>query len=270
MSSSKKYKAADVCRELGIQPYVLRYWETEFAALQDDRAKTTYAERHLTIARRIKELLYDEGYTIAGAKKKLQAELASSGSNSKKSARSKEGDDQDASQQALLVEESAGDSEAGVDATSEERPQDGEEAPGDAGEDAEEGVSREGSAEETTATEDETEDPGEEMAASERSDGSDPADDSSGKRTGEETSAPDSPRSSAEAGEESADLEETDREAGTVDGETAQGNGPASEDSAASSPQLDRVARQQIQTIVRGLHQLRREAEELLEELRGS
>lgn len=73
------YKIGDACKAIGIQPYVLRYWETEFSALAPNKSKSgqrVYSERELAVIRRIKELLYDEGYTIAGAKKKLETELA--------------------------------------------------------------------------------------------------------------------------------------------------------------------------------------------------
>lgn len=73
------YKIGDACKAIGIQPYVLRYWETEFPALAPSKSKSgqrVYSERELAVIRRIKELLYDEGYTIAGAKKKLESELA--------------------------------------------------------------------------------------------------------------------------------------------------------------------------------------------------
>lgn len=73
------YKIGEACKALGIQPYVLRYWETEFPALAPSKSRSgqrVYSEKELEIIRRIKELLYDEGYTIAGAKKKLEAELA--------------------------------------------------------------------------------------------------------------------------------------------------------------------------------------------------
>ena len=73
------YKIGEACRALDIQPYVLRYWETEFPVLAPTKSKSgqrVYAEKELDIIRRIKELLYDEGYTIAGAKKKLDSELA--------------------------------------------------------------------------------------------------------------------------------------------------------------------------------------------------
>lgn len=73
------YKIGEACRALDIQPYVLRYWETEFAVLAPSKSKSgqrVYTEKELDMIRRIKELLYDEGYTIAGAKKKLEGEMA--------------------------------------------------------------------------------------------------------------------------------------------------------------------------------------------------
>jgi DNA-binding transcriptional MerR regulator len=74
------YKIGEACKALGIQPYVLRYWETEFPALAPSKSRSgqrVYSEKEIEIIRRIKELLYEEGYTIAGAKKKLETELAS-------------------------------------------------------------------------------------------------------------------------------------------------------------------------------------------------
>lgn len=65
---------------LGIEAYVLRYWETEFPFLNPNKSRSgqrVYGEEELGLIRRIKELLYEEGYTIAGAKRKLEAELES-------------------------------------------------------------------------------------------------------------------------------------------------------------------------------------------------
>jgi DNA-binding transcriptional MerR regulator len=76
------YKIGEACKELGIQPYVLRYWETEFPALAPSKSRSgqrVYSEKELEIIRRIKQLLYEEGYTIAGAKKKLETELLDGG-----------------------------------------------------------------------------------------------------------------------------------------------------------------------------------------------
>lgn len=79
-SKRSEYKIGEACKALDIQPYVLRYWETEFAALSPNKSRSgqrVYGDRELDIIRRIKQLLYDEGYTIAGAKKRLEAELES-------------------------------------------------------------------------------------------------------------------------------------------------------------------------------------------------
>ena len=62
-----------------VQPYVLRYWETEFPALAPNKSgggQRLYARREIDVILRIKQLLYSEGFTIAGAKKKLEQELA--------------------------------------------------------------------------------------------------------------------------------------------------------------------------------------------------
>ncbi len=72
------FKIGEVCDLVGVQPHVLRYWETEFPMLspQKNRAgQRTYRRRDVEIALRIKELLYEDLYTIAGAKKKLSGEL---------------------------------------------------------------------------------------------------------------------------------------------------------------------------------------------------
>ncbi len=79
MAKKLYYKIGEACKILDIQPYVLRYWEKEFPLLSPTKSRSgqrVYNERELGIIRRIKELLYEEGYTIAGAKKKLESELA--------------------------------------------------------------------------------------------------------------------------------------------------------------------------------------------------
>lgn len=60
---------------LDLKPYVLRFWEGEFPELEPIRTDTgqrLYAEEHLDIIREIKRLLYDEGLTIEGARKRLE------------------------------------------------------------------------------------------------------------------------------------------------------------------------------------------------------
>ncbi len=72
------FKIGEVCDLVGVQAHVLRYWETEFSMLSPQKNRSgqrTYRRRDVEIAMRIKELLYDELFTIAGAKKKLQTEL---------------------------------------------------------------------------------------------------------------------------------------------------------------------------------------------------
>ncbi len=61
-----------------VAPYVLRYWETEFSALSEGKEKGSsrlYTARDVQIIARIRQLLYDEGFTVAGAKKRLEAEI---------------------------------------------------------------------------------------------------------------------------------------------------------------------------------------------------
>lgn len=73
----KKFKIGEVCRIAGVQPYVLRYWETEFPPLAPGKSgggQRLYTQREIDVVLRIKELLYDEGFTIAGAKKKLEGD----------------------------------------------------------------------------------------------------------------------------------------------------------------------------------------------------
>src|SRR5947208_12937065 len=79
------FKIGEVCELAGVQAHVLRYWETEFPTLapQKNRAgQRTYRRKDVEMALRIKELLYDEQYTIAGAKKKLAGELRGPGRES--------------------------------------------------------------------------------------------------------------------------------------------------------------------------------------------
>ena len=72
------FKIGEVCDLVGVQAHVLRYWETEFPMLSPQKNRSgqrSYRRRDVEIALRIKQLLYDELFTIAGAKKKLQSEL---------------------------------------------------------------------------------------------------------------------------------------------------------------------------------------------------
>lgn len=71
------FKIGEVCELLGVQAHVLRYWESEFPMLSPQKNKSgqrSYRRRDVEIALRIKQLLYKEMFTIAGAIKKLQLE----------------------------------------------------------------------------------------------------------------------------------------------------------------------------------------------------
>jgi len=68
------YKIGEVCRLADIRPHVLRYWESEFPMLHPKKnrgGQRVYQPRDLELVLRIKRMLHDEGYTIAGAKRKL-------------------------------------------------------------------------------------------------------------------------------------------------------------------------------------------------------
>jgi DNA-binding transcriptional MerR regulator len=78
-TEEKLYKIGEVCKLAELQPYVLRYWETEFPQLAPGKSgggQRLYNRREVDIILRIKELLYREGFTIAGAKKKLETEMS--------------------------------------------------------------------------------------------------------------------------------------------------------------------------------------------------
>ncbi|HWQ35663.1 MAG TPA: MerR family transcriptional regulator [Blastocatellia bacterium] len=71
------FKIGEVCELVGVQAHVLRYWESEFPMLQPQKNRAgqrTYRRKDVEMALRIKELLYDEGFTIAGARKRLMNE----------------------------------------------------------------------------------------------------------------------------------------------------------------------------------------------------
>ena len=69
------YKIGEVCRLTDTQPYVLRFWESEFPTLAPQKSRTgqrLYRREDIELVLRIKKLLYEESYTIAGARKQLE------------------------------------------------------------------------------------------------------------------------------------------------------------------------------------------------------
>ena len=84
------FKIGEVCELIKVQPHVLRYWETEFPMLapQKNRAgQRVYRRKDVEMVLRIRDLLYEEKFTIAGAKKKLQDETRGGAARVKVSAR---------------------------------------------------------------------------------------------------------------------------------------------------------------------------------------
>ncbi len=69
------YRIGEVAGLVGVEPHVLRYWETEFRSIRPQKSASgqrVYSRRDVDTLLRVKELLYGQGFTIAGAKKKLR------------------------------------------------------------------------------------------------------------------------------------------------------------------------------------------------------
>jgi DNA-binding transcriptional MerR regulator len=74
------FKISEVCEIVGVEPYVLRFWETEFPNFAPQKSKAghrVYKRKDVENVLRIKELLYDRGFTIAGARRQLSKSKAS-------------------------------------------------------------------------------------------------------------------------------------------------------------------------------------------------
>ena len=71
------FRIGDVAKLCGVEAYVLRFWETEFPQLKPNKSGTgqrLYRRRDVELALKIKQLLYADGYTIAGARQVFTAE----------------------------------------------------------------------------------------------------------------------------------------------------------------------------------------------------
>src|SRR5271165_57689 len=80
---ARMYRIGEVSRLADLKPFVLRYWETEFPMLQpvkSPRGHRLYRQEDVDLVLRIKRLLYDEGFTIAGARRHLR-ELPGNGAS---------------------------------------------------------------------------------------------------------------------------------------------------------------------------------------------
>jgi DNA-binding transcriptional MerR regulator len=68
------YRIGEVAEIVGVQPHVLRYWETEFRSIRPQKStkgQRVYSRRDVEKLLRVKDLLRNQGFTIAGARKKL-------------------------------------------------------------------------------------------------------------------------------------------------------------------------------------------------------
>ena len=68
------FKIGEVAELAGVEPYVLRFWETEFPTLTPKKTESghrLYRRKDVEMVMRIRELLYDKKFTIAGARKRL-------------------------------------------------------------------------------------------------------------------------------------------------------------------------------------------------------
>ena len=76
--AKRYFTIGEVAELCGVKPHVLRYWEQEFTQLRPmkRRGNRRYYQHHeVLMIRRIRDLLYDQGFTISGARNRLQ-ELA--------------------------------------------------------------------------------------------------------------------------------------------------------------------------------------------------
>ena len=76
------YKIGEVSALTGVQPYVLRYWESEFKLLRPKKNRAgqrVYRRPDLDLVMRIKQLLYEERLTLEGAKKRLRQDVKGRG-----------------------------------------------------------------------------------------------------------------------------------------------------------------------------------------------
>lgn len=73
-TGQKTYKIGQIADLLGLKPFVLRFWETEFpmlAPVRTPKGQRVYTEEHLRLLRTIQRLMHQEGMTLEGARRKL-------------------------------------------------------------------------------------------------------------------------------------------------------------------------------------------------------
>jgi DNA-binding transcriptional MerR regulator len=93
-TEKKLYRIGEVSRLADLKPFVLRYWETEFPMLQPLKSPgglRLYRQDDVDMVFRIKRLLYDEGFTIAGARRHLREHDSAAESESRSASHAAEG-----------------------------------------------------------------------------------------------------------------------------------------------------------------------------------
>jgi DNA-binding transcriptional MerR regulator len=69
------FKIGEVADIAGVKPHVLRYWESEFNAIRPTKSRSKqrlYRQQDIELILRLKDLLYNQGFTISGARKQLR------------------------------------------------------------------------------------------------------------------------------------------------------------------------------------------------------
>jgi DNA-binding transcriptional MerR regulator len=75
VAAKEYYSISEVCDLVGLRPHVLRYWETQFPLLNPSKNRSgnrVYQRKEIKLILYVKHLLYDEKYTVEGAKQKLE------------------------------------------------------------------------------------------------------------------------------------------------------------------------------------------------------
>ncbi|EAT15413.1 MerR family transcriptional regulator [Desulfuromonas acetoxidans] len=84
------FKIGEVASITGVKPHVLRYWESEFGAFSPSKSRSQqrqYQKKDIELVLQLKDLLYNQGFTIAGARKALRASKGSAPKTEQKSDR---------------------------------------------------------------------------------------------------------------------------------------------------------------------------------------
>ena len=91
--TKRNYRISEVCAYTDTQPYILRFWESEFPQLRPEKSRggsPVYSRKDLDLVLRIRQLLYDEEYTLVGARRRLDQELKGQAPKTSRSARKRQ------------------------------------------------------------------------------------------------------------------------------------------------------------------------------------